>query len=56
MIKVALNLGGNGPLNLFPMVYESRTPESGRIASEKNQTCLAFWTGHKRATYILSVR
>lgn len=45
MIKVALNLGGNGPLNLFPMVYEfENTKEwTNSIREESNMIGFLDW-------------
>lgn len=45
MIKVAINLGGNGPLNLFPMVFdfENAREWSDSIREESNMIGFLDW-------------
>lgn len=45
MIKVSLNLGSNGPLNLFPMVYEFENVRewTDSIREESNMIGFLDW-------------
>ena len=45
MIKVALNLGGNGPLNLFPMMFEFENASewTDNIREETNMIGFLDW-------------
>lgn len=46
MIRVALNIGGNGPLNLFPMVFEFESAREWTDFIREESNMLGFWTGH----------
>jgi len=42
MIKVALNLGSNGPLNLFPIVYEFENAKEWTDSIREESNMLGF--------------